>query len=111
MLEWMNRRQPARHTELELVAGDAEGAATSARSAPLHKYLNERYADAVVLTFAEIEDLVGCALPERARLSNDWWTTPDSDETRSRFANSWIQANRTARPNLHARTVLFDRAF
>jgi DNA-directed RNA polymerase specialized sigma24 family protein len=31
--------------------------------APLHKYLDDRSADAVVLTFAEIEDLAGFALP------------------------------------------------
>jgi len=28
----------------------------------------------------------------------------------SRFADSWILANRTARPNLRALTVAFDRA-
>jgi hypothetical protein len=31
-----------------------------------HKYLAARYADAVVLTFAQIEDLAGFALPELA---------------------------------------------
>ena len=31
--------------------------------APLHKYLDERYADTVVLTFGEIEDLLGSKLP------------------------------------------------
>jgi hypothetical protein len=79
-------------------------------SAPLYKYLDERYADAVVLTFAEIEDLVGVELPELARLSSDWWTTPDLAPNRSRFADSWILANRTAWPNLRALTVAFDRA-
>jgi len=49
-------------------------------------------------------------LPELARLSSDWWTTPDAAANRSRFADSWILANRTARPNLRALTVAFDRA-
>lgn len=110
MLEWMKRRRPARHKELETDAVNAEASLVSGRSAPLHKYLDDRYADAVVLTFAEIEDLIGFALPELARVSKDWWTTPDPNATRSRFADSWIQANRTARPNLGARTVAFDRA-
>jgi hypothetical protein len=108
MLDWMKRRRPARHQALEADAANAEGSLMSRKSAPLYKYLDERYADAVVLTFAEIEDLVGFELPELARLSNDWWTTPDA--TAPRFADSWILANRTARPNLRALTVAFDRA-
>jgi hypothetical protein len=109
MLEWMKRRRPAKHQELEADAANAEGSLRSGRSAPLHKYLDDRYADAVVLTFSEIEDLAGFALPDLARRSNDWWTAPDPDPTGSRFADSWIQANRTARPNLSARTVAFLR--
>jgi hypothetical protein len=110
MLEWMKSRRPARHQEFEADATNAEESVRSGKSAPLHKYLDDRYADAVVLTFAEIEDLAGFALPDIARLSNDWWTAPDPDTTRSRFADSWIQAKRTARPNLAARTVAFLRA-
>jgi hypothetical protein len=60
MLDWMKRRRPARHQALEADAANAEGSLMSRKSAPLYKYLDERYADAVVLTFAEIEDLVGC---------------------------------------------------
>ncbi len=110
MLEWMKRRRPARRLELEADAAHAEGSVGSGKSPPLHKYLDDRFANAVVLTFAEIEDLAGFALPDVARLSNEWWTAPDPDTTRSRFADSWIQANRTARPNLAARTVAFLRA-
>jgi hypothetical protein len=109
MLEWMTRRRPASHQEFEVDAAHAEGSLSSGKSVPLHKYLDNRYADAVVLTFSEIEDLAGFALPDMARLSNDWWTAPAPDTTRSRFADSWIQANRTARPNLAARTVSFLR--
>jgi hypothetical protein len=110
MLEWMKRRRPAGCKGLEGDMANVEGLLRSDKSTPLHKYLRDRYADAVVLTFAEIEDLAGFALPDLARLSNDWWTAPDPDTARSRFANSWIQANRTARPNLGARTVAFLRA-
>jgi hypothetical protein len=110
MLEWMKRRAAARDQSLEGDAVSAEGSTGSGKSAPLHKYLDDRYADAVVLTFAEIEDLAGFALPDLARRSNEWWTAPDPDTTRSRFADSWTQAKRTARPNLAARTVAFLRA-
>jgi hypothetical protein len=109
MLQWMTRRRSARHQDVAADAANAEASLQSGRSAPLHKYLDDRYADAVVLTFAEIEDLAGFALPDVARLSNEWWTAPDPD-TSFCFADSWIQANRTARPNLGARTVAFIRA-
>lgn len=111
MLEWMKRPPPTGHKWLEADKVDAEVSLGSGKSAPLHKYLEDRYANAVVLTFAEIEDLTGFALPDTARLSSDWWTAPEPDTARSRFADSWIQANRTAQPNLGARTVAFLRTY
>jgi hypothetical protein len=109
MLEWTKRRRLTTHMELPPAAANAEACGVASRSAALHKYLNERYADTVVLTFAEIEDLLGFALPELARASTDWWTRADADTTHSRLADSWILASRTARPNLRALTVAFER--
>lgn len=75
----------------------------------LHKYLDERFADTVVLTFAEIEDLLGSPLPERARLQPEWWVNAEEDTSPSPQSRSWIQASRTAKANLTAQTVVFDR--
>jgi hypothetical protein len=75
----------------------------------LHKYLNDRYADTVVLTFAEIEDLLGFTLPDPARLQQEWWTSGDANTDRSSHADSWILASRTAKPNMQAKTVEFER--
>lgn len=76
--------------------------------AALQKYLTARYADAVVLTFAQIEDLVGFSLPESAwELS--WWALPVSGAAPSAQSQSWTLAKRTATPNLSAETVLFER--
>ena len=110
MLEWLLRRRSTARRHAEPVAEAATGGRSvrSGISPSLHKYLNDRYADAVVLTFSEIEDLLGFGLPSLARLSNDWWTAPEPDAVR--FADSWILANRSARPNLLASTVAFDRA-
>ena len=74
-----------------------------------YTYLDKRYADAVVLTFAEIESLLGFALPDAARSSERWWTLPDPQAASPRYSDSWILANRTARPNLPAMTVAFNR--
>ena len=73
----------------------------------LHKYLCERYAQTVVLTFAEIEDLLGFALPDAARRQRDWWT--GSAERAEPQARLWTDANRTAVPNLIAGSVVFER--
>jgi hypothetical protein len=73
----------------------------------LHKYLRERFADNVVLTFAQIEDLLGGALPEVARLRSEWWAT--NHDAPSTQARAWTQARRTATPHLLAKTVSFER--
>jgi len=76
---------------------------------PLHAYLRGRFADALVLTFAEIEDLLGWALPDAARAQPEWWTNDASGGDASPQSCAWIQAHRTASANLFARTVLFER--
>ena len=76
---------------------------------PLHKYLDGRYADTVVLTFAEVEDLLGISLPAAARTEPAWWANGDEGGTVSPQSHSWTRANRTARPNLRAEVVMFDR--
>jgi len=76
---------------------------------PLHKYLDGRYADTVVLTFSEIEDLIGIALPDVAYTDKTWWDNGDGSSPASPQSHSWTRANRTAKPNLPATIVLFDR--
>jgi hypothetical protein len=75
----------------------------------LHKYLDGRYADTVVLRFAEIEDLLGFPLPDRARRLQDWWADTDADGEPSMQSRSWVRASRTAKANLTAQTVVFER--
>jgi hypothetical protein len=73
----------------------------------LYTYLQRRYASTVVLTFEQVEYLLGCALPPRARSGLDWWTNPTDDV--DRHSDAWKVARRTATPNLPARTVAFER--
>jgi len=76
---------------------------------PLHKYLDNRFADIVVLRFAEIEDLLGFTLPDLARRQPEWWANEEADGTPSPQSRSWTEAGRTAKPNLPAKTVMFER--
>lgn len=72
-----------------------------------YAYLANRYADLVVLAFGQIEDLLGSTLPEPAKTKAEWWTTPDAGS--APYADAWRLAGRTARPNLGARHVAFER--
>ena len=75
----------------------------------LHKYLDERFADIVVLRFGEIEDLIGFALPEGARLDREWWVTAGAGAPESPQSRAWVRANRSAVANMTAQTVTFER--
>jgi hypothetical protein len=74
----------------------------------LYKYLENRYANTVVLTFAEIEDLLGFALPEQARLQPEWWTIRTNVDG-AHYSDCWVLASRTATPNMPAQIVVFER--
>ena len=73
----------------------------------LYTYLEHRAASNVVLTFEQVESLLGFQLPQMARIEPDWWLTgaPHAD----RHSEAWIVAERSATPNLMARTVSFER--
>ena len=86
------------------------GAVVSAPYRVLFEYLEKRYANRVVLTFAEIEDLLGSALPDQARLNREWWTDTEVDAAHPRCSDCWLLAHRSATPNLLARSVVFARA-
>jgi hypothetical protein len=77
---------------------------------PLHKYLDGRYADTVVLTFADIEALLGFPLPDRARFEPAWWSNESTEGDLSPQSGAWIHARRTARPRLGAAIVTFERS-
>jgi hypothetical protein len=131
MLNWLRRRTPAptpvpsQTADVRPVAhggvrGDAhpdvrpEPAKRSGRigSNPyvlLYKYLDGRYADTVVLTFAQIEDLLGFKLPDQARVRAQWWADGEN-AAGSGYSDAWVLASRTAVPNLSAKVVVFDRA-
>jgi hypothetical protein len=74
----------------------------------LFDYLEERYAQTVVLTFEQIEDLLGSGLPEPARRDGGWWLESEAGTTGG-GTRAWTLAGRTATPNLRAQTVTFER--
>jgi hypothetical protein len=112
MLDWLKRRGWTADPQCEADAETAKppGRVMSGKYLLLYKYLENRYADAVVLTFAEIEDLLGFTLPDPARLHQEWWTDAAISVAGPNYSDSWILASRTAVPNMLAQTVVFERA-
>ena len=77
-----------------------------AQYVPLYEYLEHRYATMVVLTFDQMEALLGTSLPAPARTEPQWWTGASDTTSHS---SAWTHAGRTAVPNLLAKTVTFER--
>jgi hypothetical protein len=75
----------------------------------LYKYLRDRFADRVVLTFGQIEDLLGFSLPSVAGLQPEWWNAAAATGPEVDPSAAWTLADRTATVNLSARTVAFER--
>lgn len=73
----------------------------------LYTYLEHRYASIVVLTFEQMESLLGFALPPIARTDRNWWT--GTAGLTGRHTETWTVARRTATPNLPAGNVAFER--
>jgi hypothetical protein len=116
MLDWLKRRRrwSAYHqyevNEPVVKTVKPPGRIMAGRYLLLYKYLENRYANTVVLTFAEIEDLLGFALPDQARLHQEWWTDAAASIAGRDYSDSWTLASRTAVPNMMAQTVAFERA-
>ena len=66
MLDWLKRRVATTYQprEVEAEVPKPRGRAMSGKYLLLYNYLENRYANTVVLTFAEIEDLLGFVLPD-----------------------------------------------
>jgi hypothetical protein len=94
---------------LGLVGLPKAGTASAGEYRTLHKYLQDRYADTVVMTFGEIEDLIGFSLPDAARAEAAWWASAAVDGVPSPQSLSWTQADRAATPRLLAQVVVFER--
>ena len=62
----------------------------------LYKYLHDRFADRIVLTFGEIEDLVGAPLPAEAWEQAAWWVSEDAAAPRSAVAELTSEVIRQA---------------
>jgi len=114
MWKWLTGRQSVTFRRVSAPAAVTERRTTrvvvGGKYAQLYTYLDNRFADVIVLTFGQIEDVLGFALPQLARTYQPWWTKGESNAGGTPHADAWTLAGRTATPNLQAQTVTFERA-
>ena len=103
---WRNRARTVAEPPTTVLGLKGTGARVPAEYMSLYTYLERRYASVVVLTFEQMEALLGFALPSLASTETDWWTAA---AVPTRHSAAWMGAGRTATPNLLARTVTFER--
>ena len=111
MFDWISRVRrtagPQGEHQLSVAAVPPVKPPVPAQYLALYTYLEHRYASMVVLSFEQMESLLGWALPESARTRIDWWS--GDVITVDRHSDSWTAAHRTATPNLAAGNVAFER--
>ncbi|HCQ53249.1 MAG TPA: hypothetical protein DIV82_03815 [Brevundimonas diminuta] len=76
---------------------------------PLNRYLRRQSAEEVVLTFAEIENLLVALLPKSAR-RREWWGNEVSSVSSHVQARAWMTAGYLAHPAIDRDRVTFRRA-
>jgi hypothetical protein len=107
---WSSRRRitPPTEPSSTIFAFDRTSPAVPREYVSLYTYLEHRYATILVLTFEQVEALLGFALPMPAYTDSDWWRA--NSVPRQGCSAAWIAAGRTATPNILAKTVTFVRA-
>jgi hypothetical protein len=110
LLEWVRmlrpHRAPVQQRAPRIFAIEQSTPRVPHEYRALYTYLDHRYASVVVLTFEQIEALLGFTLPTPARTEREWWTASVDSQ---RHCAAWTGAGRTATPNLTARTIRFER--
>jgi hypothetical protein len=104
---WWHRTPPPSGRQTAVYTIERSTPNVPAEYASLYTYLEHRYASIVVLTFEQMEALLGFSLPALASTEREWWTAAAVPAHRQ--STAWMGAGRTATPNLTARTVTFER--
>src|SRR5688572_5286365 len=108
MRTWWRRFQPVSERPTTVIPTKRSTPQVPAEYVSLYTYLEHRYASSLVLTFDQMEALLGFALPGSACTEREWWT--GAAVPTHRHSAAWVRAGRTATPNLPARNVTFERS-
>ena len=75
---------------------------------PLIEHLSNYRGESLILTFVEVDGLLGEPLPAAARDHQAWWANTTNDPTHT-WANRWTAAGWLARVDLLGKRVVFRR--
>lgn len=79
----------------------------SSKYEPLERFLRDRQTEEVPMTFAEIERVIGRALPEKASAHRAWWSNNPSNNV---MTKAWLAAGyQTERVDMASRRLVFRR--
>ena len=106
-MAWWRRSRQAQEPLISVVPKTVTKPRVTQEYSSLHAYLDHCHASTIVLSFIDMESLLGHPLPDAARTDGAWWTAAASRS--SKQAEAWTAAGRTAAPNLAARNVVFER--
>ena len=83
-----------------------------AKYTPLYEWLMSKTnagEEEASLTFGEIEEILGDALPPSARIYREWWA---NDGTHSQATGGWMAAGwKVGHVDLDSKQVMFNRRF
>src|SRR5215203_2117112 len=101
MWRWLKRRNMIPRGEVAPASTVPQRRRQAGPDQLLFDYLEERYAQTVVLTFQQIEDLLGSGLPEPARRDGAWWHDTEPGTTGvTRRAVAGLEADQAVAPLL-----------
>ena len=79
-----------------------------AKYAPLADYLRGSGQDSVVMTFSDIERIIGAELPQSAFTHRAWWS---NNPTNNVMTHAWLEAGyTTANVDMAAHTLVFRKS-
>lgn len=76
---------------------------------PLERHLAMQKGDKLILSFRDIEAILGARLPLSAHRYGPWWANEPPDKTRHTQSRAWRLAGWAAFPNLEIEKVTFVR--
>jgi hypothetical protein len=76
---------------------------------PLGRHLQSQKHREVLMTFGEIEKIIGATLPVSAKTYPEWWANEANPRTTHLQARAWLDAGFKATVNLSREVVTFGK--
>jgi hypothetical protein len=77
---------------------------------PLSQHLMQQAGQEILMTFAEVEAVIGATLPPSAKAYPEWWANESNPRTTHVQARSWLDAGFRTTVNLSCGMVTFRKA-